>query len=415
MTASSLRALLRRCHQPAILYLSVLPLLFYAVCRFWPDAQTASWLLLSASFLLCALCIAMPGRLRRIAAAVCAALLIALGAVLLPLRAHLSLFLLPAASAALLLFALPLAGRALDDTPPPFYFFGLAAYLIAHIIPRFDRFEVRMRVSALAPVLLAALIAYLLLLFLSLNRISLDNATMARCRLPASMRRTNTLLSLAFLAAAVLLAALPWFVRLMKTACSLALHAVRAVFSLLARLLPDAPGVSGGFGGAMPPQLIPAAAAEESSFLALLLDRLMVAVTYLILIVGTLLILRFLLRLFLRVLRAAAARLARYGAAVSEDYTDEITDTREDGVRSFSFSSQVRRRFSSAPAPGEPGAHIRWRYARLLIKNSRWSGSATARENLPEEAAALYERARYSDLPVSAEDAARFDEHTRKL
>lgn len=415
MNALSLRPLIRRLHQPAILYLSVLPLLLYVVCRFFADTLSALWLLLGASFLLCALCVAVPGRMRRLAACACAAGLLALGAALLPLRAHPLSLLLPVCCAALLLFALPLAGRALNDTPPPFYFFGLAAYLIVYFLPRLEHFEFRMRFSAHSPLLLAALIVYLTLLFLSLNRISLDNATMMRCRLPASMRRTNTLLSLAFLALAVLLASLPWFVRMMMSACSMALGLVRAAFALLARLLPEAPGAPGGFGGAMMPEMMAEAVQEDPSFFALLMERIAAIITYLILIVGTLLLFRLLLRLLLRAARIIAARLARYGAAVSEDYIDEITDTREDGVRSTTFSAQIKRRFSAASAPDEPTAHIRWRYARLLSKNNRWPGSATARENLPEDAASLYERARYSDLPISAEDAAYFDEQVRKL
>jgi len=44
-----------------------------------------------------------------------------------------------------------------------------------------------------------------------------------------------------------------------------------------------------------------------------------------------------------------------------------------------------------------------------------WSDGSTARENLPEEAAAVYERARYSEHPVSPEEAARFHQNLSGL
>jgi len=409
---SALRPLPRRLLRPAMLYLACLPpVLLLSVFRF-PGSLPAAWALLLLSFALCALCVALPGRLRKIAAAVCAAALLMTGAALLPLRAQPVLLVLPAACAAALLLALPFAARTVADTPPAFYLSGLLAQLLSYAFIRLSYNPQGMR---LLPVLTAAFAVYLLLLLLSLNRISLDNATMARCPLPASMRRANTLLTLAFLLLSLLAASLPLMVRLLIACRNLIFGALRMAFVWLSRLLPDAPGAGGGMGAGIPQMPVAEAVYEEPSFFSLLFERFMLIVTYLVLIAGTLLLIRLLIRLALRAVRIIAARLARYSAAVSGDYIDEITDTREEDGRSQSYALRAIRRFTPSAAPEEAAARIRWRYARLLHRSRSWADSSTARENLPAEAAALYERARYSDLPVTTEDAARFDEQVRKL
>ena len=414
MKPVSLRACLRRLHQPAMLFLAALPLLLLPVCQYTPNAMPAAKALFASSAVLLALLTAMPGRLRGACAVLFSAALIAAGAAALPLDKQPALLALPVFSAAVMLLSLPLAGRTVSDTPPVFYFSGIVSHLFAYAVIRFTRGEVRLRFDTLQPALTAAFAAYLLLLLLSLNRISLDNATMARTPLPASMRRANTLLTLSFLALSAFIASLPLAVRLLLACRDLIFSALRTAFFWLSRLLPDAPGAGGGMGAAMMPMLAAEAEYAEPSLFALLAEKLMLAVTYLFLLGGTLLLLRLLARLALRVIRIIAARLARYSAAVSGDYIDEITDTRGEDGRSTSYAGRIKKRFAPSAAPDAPGARIRWRYARLLRRNRSWSDSSTARENLPEEAAALYERARYSNLPVTQEDAERFDASVRR-
>ena len=104
--------------------------------------------------------------------------------------------------------------------------------------------------------------------------------------------------------------------------------------------------------------------------------------------------------------------LERYGAAVSEDYIDEITDTRETGD-----ASRSRSRFGAskpkAPKGGTPGERVRYRYKLLLWKHPEWNRGATAREKLPPDAADIYERARYSPHPVTEEEAEAFQKSER--
>jgi hypothetical protein len=62
-----------------------------------------------------------------------------------------------------------------------------------------------------------------------------------------------------------------------------------------------------------------------------------------------------------------------------------------------------------------PRERIRARYRKLLKKNPRWRSGRTARENLPEELASVYERARYSQHPITEEEAEQFRQNAKKL
>jgi len=414
MKPSSVRAPAKRLHQPAMLFLAALPLLLLPVCQYAPDALSAAAALFAAAAFCCMLCAAIPGRFRGVCALLFTAVLFASGAALLPLSRQPALILLPVFASAVMLLSLPLVGRTVSDTPPVFYLTGIASHLFAQAVIRGTHGEARTLLDALQPALTAAFTAYLLLLLLSLNGISLENATMARCPLPASMRRANTLLTLSFLALSVCIASLPLALRLLLTCRNMLLAALRAAAALIACLLPAAPPAGGGTGTPMTPFILPGDEYAKPSLLFVVMERLMTVLTYLVLVAGTLLLIRLLALLFLRVVRIIAARLAQYSAAVSADYVDEITDTREESGRSESYAVRIKKRLIPAPAPDEPGARIRWRYARLLARRS-WADSSTARENLPEGAAALYERARYSDLPVGTADAEQFDQQVRKV
>jgi hypothetical protein len=63
----------------------------------------------------------------------------------------------------------------------------------------------------------------------------------------------------------------------------------------------------------------------------------------------------------------------------------------------------------------EPGQRVRYRYRRLLKKHPEWTQDKTARENLPEDPAGIYERARYSRDTVTEEEAKQFASDIKKV
>ena len=161
----------------------------------------------------------------------------------------------------------------------------------------------------------------------------------------------------------------------------------------------------------MIPELGAAVDAEPALF-AVILERIAAVFSAIVLVAGSAVLLRYLARALLYCMRRVVAHLKRYAVTVTEDYEDEITDTRsEEGERTF---HPLRRRAKAKPSyPDTPAGHIRRRYAQLLARHGAWAASSTARENLPAEAAALYERARYSEHAPTAEEARRFEQETR--
>ena len=116
------------------------------------------------------------------------------------------------------------------------------------------------------------------------------------------------------------------------------------------------------------------------------------------------------IKLLRKLIRRFLSGMSDYAANVSEDYIDEITDTR------IALPKKKRNRVSAADERAmTPAQRIRYRYQRLLYKHPNWDQGSTARENLPTEAAAVYEQARYSSHPVTQEDAALFISKTKRV
>lgn len=100
-----------------------------------------------------------------------------------------------------------------------------------------------------------------------------------------------------------------------------------------------------------------------------------------------------------------------------QDFSDEITSTRPmpdtATVVKRDLLDKVNRRplFTRLMNPAQ---QIRYRYWQLSQKHPEWTAHSTARENLPDTVAGLYEQARYSEHPVTAADVAEFKKNTSK-
>ena len=393
-------AFLRRLHFPALLMLSVFP----------PALLISNMPQTMAVFALCALsvaaCIALPAKLRLAAAALFAAGLFALSM-------HLGLSVLLCAVCCLTLFAsLRISHNTLYTTPPFFYLCGVASHLFTQTILRAAFVNSDTSPRLLAQLALLTLL-YLTLLLLTFNGISLDNASQGRHRLPASVRRINALLTLCFLALALLLSSAPAIASAVVSLWHMTLTALAWLDALLMRLLPAAQETGGGMlpPSAMLPALEPLA---EPSRLAILLERIASVLAAVVVAAGGAFLLWRLFVLLRLLVRRLIRRLHSYVLIVSDDYVDEISDTREeDGEHAASRPTRARRR--AAAYARTPEGVIRARYAQLLRRHPAWHASSTARENLPAPSAALYERARYSSHPVTQDDADRFSAGTRQI
>ena len=397
---------LRRCQFPLMMLLSVMPVLLIALCMNAPQALPAAYWLFGAYVALSSLCLLIPGRYRMPLSALGSAGLLALSAFLFPIKAQPLLLLLPAALIGLLFFSLPLALRQYEsDISPYIYFVGVGIHIVTQFLHRyFDAYDGASPYAPVETAMTASLIGYMVLFLLSMNRISLDNASLSRHRIPAGMRTINTVMTLSFLAGSLLLSVTPAIVRGVTSLWHAFTFSVRKLFALLLSLLPSADSAGLGAQGGADGMLPLGEGINEPSAFAVLLQKIATVVTAILLAAGTLYLLYVLIRALIRFTRRLALRLRAYVSAASGEYEDEVTDTREDGAqREILFLRRNRR--AAQEAEKTPAGRIRQTYARLLRKKPQWPSSSTARENLPENAAALYERARYSEHPISSEDA----------
>lgn len=397
--------LLRRCHLPLLAIASFAQPIVLMLCRIAPEnaAHMALFPVLTAVMLM--LCARISGRMRPILLGGCCAVLFLAARVLLFPGA--SAHLLPLGCAGILLFAIAQADKDPAQASPMLYF----ACTFAQLASLFLLYQADESVRSMA-LMQGAFYLWLLLFLLTFNRISLNNATLSRYRLSAGMARTGVVLTLCVFALALILCAMPavvsginWLFGALREGSILLLMFVIHLF--------PAESTGGSAGAAMPLPLEGGLAAEaEASRFAQLLEKIAAVFSVLVLIIGCAILLRLLWLAVLRLVRHLLAHLARYAAAVTEDYEDEITDTREEtGERAFLPLRHRTRQTNSYP--DTPAGRIRRRYAQLLTRHGEWPPSSTARENLSSSAASLYEQARYSEHVPSQEDAQRFERETK--
>lgn len=402
---------LRSCHFPLLMLLGAAPLAVLLICIWDAALLPAAAVYGLAVVLVCMLCLALPGRRRvPVMAASCAAMLAAC-LIFLPAAKRITLLGLPLGASALLLAAVPLGTRRLQDVPPVLYVGGVISHLFTHFLWQTSLQQSPADVPIYNALTLLSIV-YISLLLLAFNRISLSNATLGRHRATQSMHLINTLLTFAFVALSLFAASIPALAKLVSSARRLILSAFLRVVEFLLNLMPSAPYVGGGGGAApgMPDMMMEEA---EPALLAVILERIATYLSIVALIIGVILLVRAAVRGLVFLSRRLAARMRRHLSSATEDYIDEISDTRTDSAQRSSI--RIRRAARGREPADSPAARIRLRYARLLGKHPAWHDSSTARENLPGDAASLYERARYSTHPVAQEDAEQFNESVRRL
>ena len=405
---------LRRWQFPLLLLLSVMPLILTTLCLNAPETLAPAGWLYAAYAAASALCLLCSGPHRLWAAACSSAAMFALSLLVLPVREMPLLLLLPAALCALLFYSLPLAMRKYEsDIPPYIYFAGVGIHIVIQFLHHyFSSFDGQSPYAPIETALTGSLIGYMLLFLLSMNRISLDNASLARHRIPSGMRIMNTAMTMVFLVASLILAVTPAIIRGITALWQGLLSIVRRFLAWLISLLPAETTPGFGAQGGMDNMLLMGGETPAPSALAVLLEKIAAVFSFILFIIGIVFLLHSLFKLTIRLIRRMAAQLRSYMSAASGEFEDEITDTREDGAqREIRFLRKGKR--SAAQSPDTPVGHIRFAYARLLRRRPQWTPSSTARENLSVSAAEIYERARYSSHPVTKDDVQRFNEQIR--
>lgn len=405
----------RKCQHPLLLATGALPLAMLLTLAFAPALLPRIWLIPAAFVLLAWGCILLPGRRRLLGGAIGAAGLFAL-ALLLFSAAQPLMLLLPLMYAALLFVALPIGGWERNhELAVAWHVSGVLTHVVLQVMINIGR---RTGVETYQPAalpLVLSFLTYALLVLMALNRASLDSAAMSRRTVPLLMKRQNIVVTTAMLVLGVLIAAIPAIGSLLERAWNLLMRVIAYLAGLLMALLPQ---TSGGRGGGAAPEeaAFGLGAASEPSMLAVILEKVMLVVALVVLAAAVFFAGRVLVKKLIQLVKYLFARLSQYSAAAGEDYEDEITDTRDEpGVEREGLLSRLRRSGMRDESGLSPDERVRQRYRRLKRKHADWTQASTARETLPEAAAALYEQARYSERPLTNADAERFRENTRRI
>lgn len=405
---------LRKAQHPLLLGLGSLPLSMLLTLSFAPETFRFSWCFPAAYVLLSWACLVIPGKKRVVAGVISAILLVALCGLLLPMTKNFGLILMPLMYVVLMFLTLPIGGWPYNQELQMGWHVGGAVthVLLQMLVNGSQLMQNGVYTPAETPVL-CSFLAYAVLVLLALNRASLDSASQSRRKVPLLMKRQNILFTMVLLVIGVLLAAIPAIGAALDTVWDFILRGIALVMEFLALFMPASSGGGGGAGGGMGDMGFGEAA--PPSDLALLLEKILTVVTVLIVVIALALLLRVLWKKLKAGLKRLWARMMQYGSAASEDYEDEITSTRdEEGTEREGLLSRLRRMNVGDEKGGTPTERVRMRYRKLKRRNE-WSAASTARETLPDEAAALYERARYGGETLTEEEAGRFREGTRRV
>lgn len=317
-------------------------------------------------------------------------------------------FLTPLLYTVMLLLTLPVAGWEQGREPP---IVVPASCIVAHLLTQFLQFTKPSPNPAVPVILQGSFVVFLLLMLLSMNRQSMAAAMPEAHTVPASIRSRNRLLTWILTGVILLLSLIPALGRLAQQLLEwlkqLVLTIVNFFLSIFA--MKDQPAGSGGGGE---DELLAGLATEGPSALARFLEKIMVAVSIVLIAAALLFAARFLWRKLKQLIRFLYGQLRHYANTASEDYEDEVVDTRDQGQTHFDLAGKFRRRRNAQRDLKNmpPREQIRTRYGLLRGKHPEWLTSTTARETLSTDSARLYERARYSSHEITQQDSDAFAE-----
>jgi len=319
--------------------------------------------------------------------------------------------LLPALYAGLLLFTLPIAGwergRELPQVIP-------AVGICTHLLAQFLFFVNPTSINAIPPLLWGSFVIFLLLFMLSLNRQSISNAMPDEHDVPVSIRRRNRLLTWIMLGMVLIVSLIPVLGKIVEQVLEWLKQLILLIIDFFLKIF--ASEESSGSGGGSQEDMLAGLGGGEASALAKLLEKVVVVISVVLLALILLWVIRFLWRKLKQLAAYLYGQLRHYASAVSEDYVDEIEDTRSEGEGRVSFAQQILRRRNARRNLKDlpPREQIRMRYSMLRGRHPEWEQSHTARETLNETSARLYEKARYSSHEVTVQDSETFAEQQGK-
>ena len=404
----NLKELFRKAQFYLILALGMYPVCACIVVFVAQEQLPYMWLFGAVFAALGCLCLVIPQKLRLVLGIAGCLVFLLPPAVFLQGNARNITLLFGAGYSALFLWSLQIAGWNPDHELAPGWLGScftllLIGCLLSYYEPRLASVSLWLRIS---------LFVFVFFAMHSLNRGSLFLASGGKGSISGRMRRKNTLLILAMFGLAALVALIPSMVNLFKTLVAWIgnlLEQVAALFPEKTRVEETAPSSSEPIGTGEGMDVLKEQAPSYHTSATTYVIMAVIAIGVMTPVAGYALY-----KLGVALWKAAkmlVQKLLDGASTVAEAFEDEVTDTREENAeRSLEIAEKQKQTVFMRFTPAEK---IRHRYRNLQAKNPKWLQSSTARENLPEEAAALYEKARYSSHPVTEQDAENFKSKTR--
>lgn len=400
-----------RCQLPLMIGCGFLPIPLI-ICHFWARTNLLPWMVAPVLWLiLSCVCMLLPGKWRLAVALPGLIALVAASSYALLAETPGVRILLPALYAGLLLFTLPIAGWERGrELPMVFPAIGICAHLLA----QFLFFVNPSKIQLIPPLLWISFVIFLLLFMLSMNRQSISSAMPDQHTIPVSIRRRNRLLTWIMLGLVLLVSLIPALGKAAQWVMEKIKRFITFIVELILKLFATQE-TSGSSGGSSEDMFAGLGTAETSMF-AKILEKIFVFIAAVALVLIALWVLRFLWRKLKQLAIYLYGQLRHYASSASEDYVDELEDTRSEGEGRVSFAQQILRRRNAKRSLKDlpPREQIRMRYSMLRGKHPEWEQSATARETLNESSASLYEKARYSSHDVTVQDSQAFAEQQGK-
>ncbi len=379
---------------------------------FAPEEAILWWAPIAAAYLWGIGGYLLPQKARLPVAVLGCALLVAWGIITqMPLGITRLLLLLPCL--ALLLVLPPAWSRPVwDEWSSGAWLGGLIVHLFAQTAATRPPF------SGAMSYLLAVFAVYVFLFILSLNRHSLRDGMHGAEKAPAALRRRNGALVTVFFLASALIACWGKLAEWLNTAFQYTVLAVAYVINFIMSLLPVRQMGAGGGGGDLGGMLGAEEAGEPSAF-AVLMEKVFMVLAAILLLALVLLALWAMGKGIRRLWKRFMAYLRRYAGETGEDYVDEAESILNWDERAQSIRNQLQNAFKRAPKPPRWESmtgreRVRFLY-RQFLKRKPDAKMKTAREALSQDAEytqpqanafiQAYERARYSDEDISAQEA----------
>lgn len=397
---------------PLIAAFGTMPVPLVLFAYYAPMLLKFAWVLPACYVLLDALSTRIPGKWRICYGLLEVLLLAGSGWLIGNIAGNWTVLVVPGVYCFLLLWGLVLsAGDRNDQIGPAVYVICVGVHLMAQLLQYSAGILENPALDPVRPWTVASFFCCALLVLVTLNQSNLKFSTNGRQNASRVMQRKNLLLVLALFAVGLAIASVPALVNVMDKLFKWVVIAVLwLIFFLSGEESESSGAVSGGDGDG--DMMLPSAdkVVNAPQWLRVILTVIVLALIAAVAVYALYIICKKLV-IFAKFITRISGK---YLHAVSEDYVDEITDTRE-GRENTSEARNRKNRLSPLDERRlPPDQRIRYRYRRLMQKHPEWDSGATARETLTAEAAPLYERVRYSPYPVTEEEAQRFLAETKK-